>query len=299
MNSITENETPRCIEESGPWPFVTRRIFEWGDASTWVWSSRHHRKKLNYSRDEATELPSHAIRQSVWLPKTLNWWIGLTFSIGSLLFLTASICSLVLMSGLPAALDLSNSNRMFFCGSIFFTFAAYLQLFQSANPDSLFPTLNVKPRNYLGWRPADIGWVSSAFQFLGTLLFNINTFNAMSSDLSWIQLDVRVWLPDLVGSLLFLASGYLAFAETCHSHWSWNFRDLSWRIVFANLIGCLAFMAAAITAFSSPNSTNLTLEFFSMAMTTLGAGGFLVGAIMMLPESTSRSNSQQTENALN
>ena len=167
------------------------------------------------------------------------------------------------------------------------------------NQPSLFPTLIVKPRNYLGWRPADIGWVSSAFQFLGTLLFNINTFNAMSSDLSWIQLDVRVWLPDLVGSLLFLASGYLAFAETCHSHWSWNFRDLSWRIVFANLIGCLAFMAAAITAFSSPNSTNLTLEFFSMAMTTLGAGGFLVGAIMMLPESTSRSNSQQTENALN
>lgn len=299
MNSTTENEIPRCIEESGPWPFVTRRIFQWTDASTWIWSSRHHRKKLNYSRNEATQLPSNALRQSFWLPKKLNWWIGLVFSIGSLLFLTASIFSLILMSGLTAVLDLPNTNRMFFCGSIFFTFAAYMQLYQSANSDSLWPISSAKPRNYLGWRPTDIGWVSSALQFLGTLLFNLNTFNAMSSDLTWIQLDVRVWFPDIIGSIFFLASGYLAFAETCHRHWGWNFKDLSWRIVFSNLLGCLAFMAAAVTAFSIPDTTNLKLQFFSMVMTAIGAGGFFAGALMMLPESTSRSNSKRTENPLN
>lgn len=299
MNSIIENESPRCIEESGPWPFVTRRIFEWGDASTWIWSSRHHRKQLNYSRNEATQLPSHALRQSIWLPKKLNWWIGLIFSIGSLLFLIACIFSLILMGGLTEILDLSNTNRIFFCGSIFFTIAAYLQLYQSANPDSLWPTSSVQSRNYLGWRPTDIGWVSSAIQFIGTLLFNVNTFNAMSSDLTWLQQDVRVWLPDIIGSILFLGSGYLAFAETCHSHWNWNFKDLSWRIVFSNLIGCLAFMAAAATAFSTPEPTNLKLQLFSMAMTAIGAGGFFIGASMMLLESTSRPNSQQIENTLN
>lgn len=295
LNSNTNNETPRCIDESGPWPFVTRRIFERGDASTWIWSSRHHRKKLNYSRNDATQLPSHALRQSIWLPRKLNWWIGLIFAIGSLLFLTACICSLALMSGLTTVLDLSNTNRMFFCGSIFFTIAAYLQLYQSANPDSLWQTSITRPRKYLGWRPSDIGWISSALQFLGTLLFNVNTYNAMSSDLTWLQQDLRIWLPDLVGSILFLASGYLAFAETCHSHWSWHFRDLSWRIVFSNLIGCLAFMAAAATAFSTPESINLKLQFFSMGMTAIGAASFLTGALLMLPESTSNSNFKHPE----
>lgn len=203
------------------------------------------------------------------------------------------------MGGLTEILDLSNTNRIFFCGSIFFTIAAYLQLYQSANPDSLWPTTSVQSRNYLGWRPTDIGWVSSAIQFIGTLLFNVNTFNAMSSDLTWLQQDVRVWLPDIIGSILFLGSGYLAFAETCHSHWNWNFKDLSWRIVFSNLIGCLAFMAAAATAFSTPEPTNLKLQLFSMAMTAIGAGGFFIGASMMLLESTSRPNSQQIENTLN
>ena len=299
MNPIIENETPRCIEESGPWPFVTRRIFEWADASTWVWSSRHHRKQLNYSPHELTQLPSHAVLQSIWLPAKLNWWIGLVFSTGSLLFLTASILSLFLLSGMATVLDLLQTNRLFFFGSIFFTFAAYLQLYQSANTNSLWTPSTAKPRKYFGWRPTDIGWLSSVLQFIGTLLFNVNTFNAMSSDLPWIQLDVHVWLPDLIGSLLFLGSGYLAFAETCHSHWRWRFRDLSWRIVFSNLLGCLAFMAAALTAFSMPETTNLKMQIFSMVMTATGAAGFFAGAIMMLTESTSRSNSKRGENPMN
>jgi hypothetical protein len=282
LNPIIENETPRCTEESGPWPFVTRRIFEWADASTWVWSSRHHRKQLNYSPHEVPQLPSHAVLQSIWLPKKLNWWIGLAFSTGSLLFLTASILSLFLLSGMATVLDLLQTNRLFFFGSIFFTFAAYLQLYQSANTNSLWTPSTAKPRKYFGWRPTDIGWLSSVLQFIGTLLFNVNTFNAMSSDLTWIQLDVRAWLPDLIGSLLFLASGYLAFAETCHSYWRWRFRDLSWRIVF-----------------SMPETTNLKIQIFSMVMTATGAAGFFAGAIMMLTESTSRSNSKHFENPMN
>jgi hypothetical protein len=233
------------------------------------------------------------------LPKKLNWWIGLAFSTGSLLFLTASILSLFLLGGMPTVLDLLQTNRLFFFGSIFFTFAAYLQLYQSANTDFLWTASTAKPRKYLGWRPTDIGWLSSVLQFIGTLLFNVNTFNAMSSDLTWIQLDVRAWLPDLIGSLLFLASGYLAFAETCHSYWRWRFRDLSWRIVFSNLLGCLAFMAAALTAFSMPETTNLKIQIFSMVMTATGAAGFFAGAIMMLTESTSRSNSKHFENPMN
>jgi hypothetical protein len=40
---------------------------------------------------------------------------------------------------------------------------------------------------WFGWSPRDIGWLSCALQFIGTLLFNVNTFDAMLPDLSWLS----------------------------------------------------------------------------------------------------------------
>jgi hypothetical protein len=86
---------------------------------------------------------------------------------------------------------------------------------------------------------------------LGTLLFNANTFDAMLPGLGWLQQDLAVWIPDFVGSILFLASGYLAFGETCHTYWAWKPQSLSWWITFTNLFGCVAFMISAFFAFET------------------------------------------------
>ena len=141
-------------------------------------------------------------------------------------------------------------NAIFFVGSIPFTIAAYLQLFQAANAggwvasDSRVSKRHTAP----GWRPNDIGWLSSAFQFAGTVLFNFNTFDAMLPSLNWIQQDLVIWVPNIVGSILFLTSGYLAFIEVCHAHWAWEFKSLSWWVVFTNLLGCVGFMVSAVFA---------------------------------------------------
>ena len=103
-----------------------------------------------------------------------------------------------------------------------------------------------------GWRPHDIGWLSRALQFIGTILFNFNTFDAMIPSLNWFQQDLLIWVPDIVGSILFLASGYLAFIETCHAHWAWNPRSISWWVVFTNLLGCVGFMISALFAIVLP-----------------------------------------------
>jgi hypothetical protein len=220
------------------------------------------------------------------MPWQLNWWIGVVFALGSTLFAVGSVLTLAPDLARTWSLDSVTINAIFFAGSIPFTTAAYLQLFQAANATDF--ANHDKPasprRTWFGWRPRDVGWLSSALQFAGTLLFNVSTFDAMLPGLNWLQQDRAVWLPDFLGSILFLVSGYLAFIETCHAHWAWNPRSLSWWITFANLLGCVAFMISAVFAFVPPQPPELDAAGISVTFTLLGAIGFLVGSMLMVPE---------------
>jgi hypothetical protein len=168
-----------------------------------------------------------------------------------------------------------------------------LQLFQAANVGEFLPDqarLTQRPKLF-GWRPHDVGWLSSALQFVGTILFNVNTFDAMIPALDWLQQDLEIWAPDIVGSVLFLASGYLAFIETCHALWAWNPKNISWWVTFINLLGCVGFMISAVFAFVPPGLPNVDAVTLSVAFTLLGAIGFLVGSLLMLPETAAATES--------
>ena len=196
--------------------------------------------------------------------------------------------ALSLFPALAVALSLKSDqiNRVFFAGSIPFTTAAWLQLMQSANAGSFADAGTDAAGKFrlFGWHPGDAGWLSCALQFAGTLLFNLNTYNAMQTGLSVQQQDIEIWLPDLFGSMLFLASGYLAFVETSHSHWVWKPELLSWRITFVNLLACVAFMVSALLSFAPSQSTESIVLTWSLFFTLVGAIGFLIGAILLLPE---------------
>jgi hypothetical protein len=274
-----------CTEAIGPWPFTTRRTYQKPDGSHTVWRSRHHRKGLPVPEVSAAAI-TKALLRCLWMPWQLNWWIGVIFAIGSLLFALASALSLWPHLAAAWSLDSTGINAIFFAGSIPFTIAAYLQLFQAANAGDPFRD-NARPRQrpmLLGWWPHDIGWLSSASQFVGTILFNVNTFDAMLPALDWLQQDLEIWAPDFVGSILFLASGYLAFIETCHAHGAWKPKDISWWVTFINLLGCVGFMISAVFAFVLPGLPNVEAVTVSVAFTLLGAVGFFVGSLLMLPE---------------
>ena len=153
-------------------------------------------------------------------------------------------------------------------GSIPFTIAAYLQLFQAANAGEFQPGATPLPSRFtlLGWRPHDIGWLSCALQFIGTILFNFNTFDAMLPSLNWFQQDVLIWAPNMIGSILFLASGYLAFIETCHGHWAWKPASISWWVVLINLLGCVGFMISAMLAIVLPGTPNIEVVHMSILL---------------------------------
>ncbi|MEZ5502456.1 MAG: hypothetical protein R3E50_07250 [Halioglobus sp.] len=270
------------VESAGPWPFITQKVALRAGGLRETVSARLHRKGLA----STASLVEHRLLAGLWQPRRLNWWIGTVFALGAALFALGSVLSLAPELAHCVSMDNAAIGAVYFAGSIPFTTAAYLQLYQAANAPAweAGPQQPPRARRWLGWRPRNIGWVSCALQFAGTLLFNINTFDGMRTDMGWLREDVAVWAPDVVGSVLFLASGYLAFAETCHRHFAWLPASLSWWVTSFNLLGCVAFMVSAVYAFVSPDPGGFGDGTLAVAFTLVGALGFLAGSLLMLPE---------------
>ncbi|MBC8716488.1 hypothetical protein [Ochrobactrum sp. Marseille-Q0166] len=262
----------------GIWPLVTERIYKLHGAKV-IWLARMQRKGLRFKSGDigSSQVP-------FWQTQSYNANIGISFAVGAFIFALGSIfmfCSL----RWPELVNLTNLT--FFAGSIPFTIAAGLQHFQSANASD-FSVQEVEGHTRLsiiGWHPSSAGWLSSFTQFIGTLAFNISTFNSIAAP-GRPELDVlEIWAPNFEGSVLFLISGYLAFVEVGNKHWSWRPKSLSWQIVFINLLGCVAFMIAAITP-SSPNRDDaLWLLSYSNTHTLIGAVYFFIGAVLLVRES--------------
>jgi hypothetical protein len=87
-----------------------------------------------------------------------------------------------------------------------------------------------------------------------------------------------------IAAVLFLASGYLAFVETCHSHFAWRPTSFSWWVTLVNLPGCVGFMIAALFAIVLPGPPHGEMATLAIVFTLLGAVCFFVGSCLMLPE---------------
>lgn len=261
------------MDARGPWPFITMRCVL-RDGREVVLRARQHRKGLL----------RHAGRDGIpfWHRPAYNFWNGLFFAVGSLHFIFASLLSIT-----PGPFTARELALVFFAGSIFFTIAGFMQNLQAANAGQMggkLPDMSVRPR-LIGWKPSDIGWLSAITQFVGTVMFNFNTLDAIDPPSQWYLADLTIWLPGLIGSVLFLISGYLAFMETSHGYWSWKPADLDWQIVISNLLGCILFMGAGIFAYVPRGPEPSWIAFSANLLLCLGASGFLLGALLMMKES--------------
>ena len=274
---------PTIVERRGLGRFSSAVLFEHPSGQRLVWSSRRNRKGLDpepvhlFSRSR----PRHLLPIS---PGSLAWWIAILFMVGAALFAVGSGGALL---GTSSA---GGSGWLFFIGSLFFTSAAYLQLLEVVNePDALSkkrPSISL-----WRWEPQKIGWWAVVVQLLGTLLFNMNTFEAMQT-LSPIDQDRLVWAPDAIGSICFLAASYLAYAEICHRWIGWQSRNISWWLAVINLLGSVAFGISAVASVVVIQTGELLSAYASNLWTLVGAGCFFVGAYLLLPEMTSQSATQ-------
>ncbi len=146
----------------------------------------------------------------------------------------------------------------------------------------------------LGLQTPSIGWWATAIRLIGTLFFNICTFNALR-DLSTRQEEALVWAPDAFGSISFLVASGLALVEVCHRLWCWKPAGIIWRIAAINMAGSIAFGISAIGARIIPETGDLDNAIVANSFTFIGAVMLFVGAVLLIPAmSTPHRNQTET-----
>ncbi len=253
-------------------PFTTELTYAHPDGRRLEWSSRAQRKHA--SRLSRTRTGGSLL----WAPRRASWWIAVLFAAGSTCFLIAP---------LPAFLDRVGAHTdalVFFVGSVLFTAAAALQWLETINADREPAASTGGALRLLAWEPRRIDWWSSGVQLVGTVFFNATTFRALSTAVDASSYDHVVWRPDAFGSICFLVSGYLAYVEVAGGLLRRPPRTLEGRLVSVNLFGCVAFGVSAVAAYVVPDTDTFVNVTVANAATALGALGFLVGAVLLLPE---------------
>lgn len=251
-------------------PFVTREVFGRPDGTTLVWESRWHRKHPHWASLESTW----------WAPHALAWWIGVLFAVGSASFAVGALPPYATAVGSVA------DDLTFFVGSIFFTTASFLQYDEVATtPTALGVDRRRGAGALLSVQPGRIDWWATGIQFLGTLWFNRTTLAALLVALGASSAHHPVWRPDALGSVCFLVSSWLAWAEECHGPFAWRPALLSWWITALNLVGSVAFGVSAVASYVKPNGQLVSLALTNIG-TFAGAVCFLAGAVLLLPERT-------------
>jgi hypothetical protein len=276
----------------GPGPFVTHRLRRLPDGRHLVASSRRHRKGLrpHHAPDaESAERPPPAHAEAfrhLWAPSRLAWWIAVLFAIGSALFTLGGVVSTWPQSGPAWLRDAAVLSWIFVVGAVFFTSAAWLQWLEALNGDVADALRDGARRHWrwVGWRPRNLGYLASAVQLVGTVMFNFNTVDATLAGLSWEREDLLVWTPDMVGCVCFLLASYLAYAEVSHGAASFAPRSVSWWIAVANLLGSLAFQLSALCSFEGPGPAATGAPFWAGFYTAAGGACFLLGSYLMIPE---------------
>lgn len=264
------------IRADGPGPFVTSETFRTPDGKEVRWQSRSHRKSSPARRGT----PAGAHASVWWRPRSRAWWMAVLFALGSLCFTAGGVAAQWSTTSRPAI------GVTFFVGSLFFTSAAYLQYSEAVNVERrAAPGGQVSRWRPASWEPGRIDWMATLIQLIGTVFFNVTTFAAMNTNLTTEQIDARVWGPDALGSIAFLVSSELAFAEVCHRWACLRRRSLPWKIVALNLLGSIAFGASAIASWVEPSSGQAISARITNAGTSLGGLCFLLGALLLMPES--------------
>jgi len=279
---VTHPRDWKVLDTGGPGPFVTSAVYATADGRRVSWNSREHRKAARGPREGEPVW---------WRPRSSQWWMAVLFALGSTCFFVGGLVSQW------AAANHGDLGLIFFVGSIFFTSASYMQYAEAVNSrrslDDPHAALRWRPAS---WEPGRIDWLAALVQFIGTLFFNVTTFVAMKHGFDTHQLNRRVWKPDVVGSIAFLVSSELAYAEVCHRWVSFRNRDLSWWIVALNMLGSIAFGLSAIGAFTEPASGQAVSSHLANGGTSFGGLCFLAGSLLLMPEAA-RASANQREQA--
>ncbi len=124
--------------------------------------------------------------------------------------------------------------------------------------------------------------VGGAVQAVGALLFQTNLTAAFARDLSIAQQERLLWVPDLLGSVLFLTASAIFFR--LHRPIQGRKEDGDQRhLALLNIIGSAFFIVSAVGAYVSPLTGEEIYPMIANLGTLIGALFFLISSLPGLP----------------
>ncbi|MFF8477092.1 hypothetical protein [Streptomyces sp. NPDC015414] len=267
----------------GAGPFVTRQTWHRPGGETVVWESRTARRRGTVAVRPPGAAPSRqapADSVSVGRLRRLNAVAATAFVVGGALF---AVGAGIAQFGSGDALRCAS---VYFAGGLFFNTGGYVSLLQVINAPVHTEGRLVTPRwRWWTYEPMRVDWLSAFVLFAGTLVFAVNLLDSFLRGLSVQQINRLIWVPDVIGCVLFLVSGHLGFAEICHrGRPCARPRSLGWWIVAVNQLGSVLFMVSALTAFTRPATGSLVNADIANWGTLTGALCFSVAGVLQLRE---------------
>ncbi|MFD6970780.1 hypothetical protein [Streptomyces sp. NPDC059979] len=281
----------------GAGPFTTRRTWHRPEGETVVWESRLARRlgalAVRGPGDTVTRT-STADPEAIGRLRRLNAVSSGAFVIGGALFALGAAVS---QFGSGNAVE---SAGIYFAGGLFFNTGGYVSLLQVLNAPRHSPEggrLVTAGWRWWGYEPMRLDWLSTFVLFVGTLVFGVNLLDSFLQGLTVQQVNRLIWTPDMVGCVLFLASGHLAFVEICHRpRPCFRSRSLGWWVVAVNQLGSVLFMLSALAAFTRPATGDLVSADVANWGTLTGALCFSLGGVLQAFERPHRAGAKPGRN---
>ncbi|MFJ3231082.1 hypothetical protein [Streptomyces sp. NPDC086787] len=198
--------------------------------------------------------------------RRLNPVAALAFTVGGALFAVGAGFSELVASA-------TQSASIYFTGGLFFNTGGYA---------SLLETFNAPGHEWRWWsyEPMRKDWLSAFTLLAGTVVFGVNLLDSFMHGLTVKEANRLVWAPDLVGCLLFLLSGHLAFTVLRQD--TPGARGLGWWITAVNQFGSVLFLVSALAAFTRPATGSLVNAHVANWGTLTGAVCFSVAGVLQL-----------------
>ncbi|MCS0605824.1 hypothetical protein NX794_32160 [Streptomyces sp. LP11] len=269
----------------GAGPFTTRLTWRLPDGGTAVWESRTARRRGALAVRPPGAAESRRVRAdavAIGRLRRLGGIAAIAFVVGGALFATGAAVALF-GSG-----DATECASIYFAGGLFFNTGGYAALLQVVNAPRRHSAgeARLTSRRWRWWsyEPMRVDWLSGFVLLVGTLVFGVNLLDSFLRGLSVQQVDRLIWVPDVVGCVLFLVSGHLGFVELRHGLPRVRARGLGWWIVAVNQFGSVLFMVSALAAYTRPATGTLVSADIANWGTFTGALCFSLAGALQLRE---------------
>jgi hypothetical protein len=264
--------------------FTTRATWTTPDGGRVRWASRLARRRGRVELLDTDGRPAGFVEATPTTARRLvraNLVAATAFTLGGTLF---AIGALLAQLGVGSVWDV---DTVYLVGGAFFSVGGFVSVLQAANSPTDIDehgSLHSDRWRWFSFEPRQIGWLSAAVLFAGTLFFGVSLVAAYAEELTPRQSDGWIWLPDIVGCVCFLVSGHLALVEVGHGRIWRVVNDLGWWIVGVNQVGSILFFLAGLAAFTRPATSAVLDEGLVNWGTFAGAVCFAVGGVLQLFE---------------